>query len=264
MADDVKRLNFFDHQFLRAADLSAEQEYHLQMRRRHQRLQHLGIAEGLGLSAASGASRATVGQGSAVDGIGREIVLTANAQTADLSGFSGGTVYVTIAYSEQQTDPSAETGVTGRTRWTEAPVIDITATDPEDPSTTLILGRVVVGADGKITSTDEGVEPNRRRAAGVAAGDLEVRSLTLGDPRGHRRLAADAPRRPEPGGSPGFARGCRATSSLRERSTAATSRRTAPSSASRPRGSTSRPPNSTSTSTARTTRTPPPQPRSTR
>ena len=132
-------------------------------------------------------------------------MLTANAQTADLSGFSGGTVYVTIAYSEQQTDPSAETGVTGRTRWTEAPVIDITATDPEDPSTTLILGRVVVGADGKITSTDEGVEPNRRRAAGVAAGDLEVRSLTLGDPRvataGWPRMRLGAPNRADLQGS---------------------------------------------------------------
>jgi len=38
-----------------------------------------------------------------------------------------------------------------------------------------------VNNEGKITATDEGEGVNRRRAAGVVAGDLEARSLTLTD-----------------------------------------------------------------------------------
>ena len=49
MADDVsKRMNYFDRQFLRATDFQVEQAYHLDRRRRHNRLLHTrGIAEGL-------------------------------------------------------------------------------------------------------------------------------------------------------------------------------------------------------------------------
>lgn len=183
MADEIKRLHYFDHQFLRAPDFTDEQEYHLGMRRRHQRLLHTwGIAEGLGLSFASGASRVTLGEGAAVDGEGREIVLPEDTQSADLSGFSGKTIFVTIAYDEQETDATSETGVTGNTRWTESPFVEVGEDAPDDPSLNLIVGRVSVGADGKITGTDDGVDPNRRRSAGVVGGDLEVRSLTLGDP----------------------------------------------------------------------------------
>ena len=183
MADEIKRLHYFDHQFLRAPDFTDEQEYHLGMRRRHQRLLHTwGIAEGLGLSFASGASRVHVSEGTAVDGEGREIVLPEDTQSADLTGFSGKTVFVTIAYDEQETDATSETGVTGNTRWTESPLVEVAQDAPDDPSLNLIVGRVSVGADGKITGTDQGVDPNIRRSAGVVGGDLEVRSLTLGDP----------------------------------------------------------------------------------
>jgi hypothetical protein len=200
MADEIKRLHYFDHQFLRAPDFTDEQEYHLGMRRRHQRLLHTwGIAEGLGLSFASGASRVTVGEGSAVDGEGREIVLPEDTQSADLSGFSGKTVFITIAYDEQETDATSETGVTGNTRWTETPLVEVGEDPPDDPSLNLIVGRVSVGADGKITGTDGGADPNLRRSAGVVGGDLEVRSLTLSDPgvvpAGWPRMRLGAPGR---------------------------------------------------------------------
>jgi hypothetical protein len=183
VAELIKRLHYFDHQFLREDDFTDEQNYHLKMRRLHNHLLHTwGIAEGLGLGFASGASRATIGEGMAVDGQGQEIVLAENTQTQDLSGFAGKTVFVTIAYGEQETDPTSETGVTGNRRWTETPVIEVVENPPGDPSQKLILGRVTVGGDAKISSTDDGVEPNRRRSAGVVGGDLEVRSLALTDP----------------------------------------------------------------------------------
>src|SRR5438105_2463108 len=90
MVDTIKRPHYFDHQFLREADFTAEQEYHIEMRRRHNRLLHTGgIAEGLNLSFASGASRVTISAGMAVDGQGQEMVLPESIQTSDLSGLAG-------------------------------------------------------------------------------------------------------------------------------------------------------------------------------
>ncbi|GAA4609829.1 hypothetical protein BJY16_007528 [Actinoplanes octamycinicus] len=184
MADEIKRVHYFDHQFLRETDFTAEQEYHLEQRRRHQRLQHTwGIAEGLTLTTVAGGSRVTVTAGAAVDGNGRELVLPHNAQTADLSGSGGQTLFVTLAYDEQQTDSTSETGVTGNTRWTELPVVDVSPDPPDDPSLTLILGRATVANDGTISGVDDGDGPNRRRAAGVVGGDLEVHDLALTDPQ---------------------------------------------------------------------------------
>jgi hypothetical protein len=183
VAEPNKRVHYFDHQFLRERDFADEQEYHRGMRRLHNRLLHTwGIAEGLNLSFASGASRAAIREGVAVDGQGRELVLTEATQTPDLSGLAGKIAFITIAYSEQQTDPTEETGVTGNTRWTESPIIETVENAPEDPGQKLILGRVTVGADGTISGVDEGVAPNGRRAAGVVGGDLEVHSLALTDP----------------------------------------------------------------------------------
>ena len=184
MAEPVKRVHYFDHQFLREVDFTAEQNYHMKMRRLHNSLLHTwGIAEGgLDLSFASGASRADIREGVAVDGEGQEIVLVGNTQTEDLSGFAEKTVYVTIAYGEEKTDSTSETGVQGYRRWEEKPLIEVAETAPTDPSKKLILGRVTLDSDGKITRTDEGEGPNRRRAAGVVGGDLEVRSLALTDP----------------------------------------------------------------------------------
>ena len=154
----------------------------MRMRRLHNSLLHTwGIAEGLRLSSASGASRADISAGVAVDGEGREIVLLENTQTEDLSGFANETLYVTIAYRQQETDSMSETGETGNRRWEEKPLIEVENT-PSAPSRKLILGRVTVDNDGEIISTDEGDGLNRRRAAGVVGGDLQVRSLALTDP----------------------------------------------------------------------------------
>jgi hypothetical protein len=187
VAEPSKRVHYFDHQFLRAKDFTDEQDYHVGMRRLHSRMLHTwGIAEGgLKLSVDSGASRVDISEGVAVDGEGREIVLREDDQTPDLSGLAGKTIFITISYDQQETDATEETGVTGNTRWEEKPIIGISENAPRDPSQQLILGRatVVRREDGTISiETDDGEEPNRRRAAGVVGGDMEMRSLALTDP----------------------------------------------------------------------------------
>lgn len=183
MANPIKRLNYFNGQFLRAPDFTEEQTYHLEMRRRHNENLHTwGIADGLELQYTIGSSQIEIAEGMAIDSEGREIVLVEKANK-DLSGFVNKTVYVTIAYKDELVDEKDETGVKGFTRIQEIPTINISENPPsaDQLSLQLILGRVTVNSEGKITATDEGEGVNRRRAAGVVAGDLEARSLTLTD-----------------------------------------------------------------------------------
>ena len=50
----IKRLRYFNHQFLRVEDFQEEQDYHLRMRRRLNRVLHTwGVAEGLQVTAAA-------------------------------------------------------------------------------------------------------------------------------------------------------------------------------------------------------------------
>jgi hypothetical protein len=184
MTDSIKRLNYFNGQFLRAPDFTEEQTYHLEMGRRHnQKLHTWGIADGLKLQYTIGSSQIEIAEGMAIDSEGREIVLV-NKVNRDLSTFLGKTVYITIAYNERKVDETKETGVEGFTRVQEIANINVSENPPsaDQLSLQLILGRVTVNSEGKITATDEGEGVNRRRAAGVVAGDLEARSLTLTDP----------------------------------------------------------------------------------
>jgi hypothetical protein len=183
MADPIKRVNYFDHQFLHADDFSDEQKYHISMRQHHNRLLHTwGIARGLDLSFKTGEPSATVSEGVAVDGNGREIVLAESRLTPDLSGYKNKTVYITIVYAEEETNLTNETGVSGNTRVTETPQIRVAEDPPVDPSQELILGRLMLDKNAKINGKDEGEEPHKRRLAGVIGGDLEVRCLRLSLP----------------------------------------------------------------------------------
>ena len=96
----VKRLNYFTHQFLREHDFKAEQEYHIAMRRQHNRLLHgWGVVEGLEAHKKSD-HEIVIDPGIAIDSLGREIVLTAPV-VRDLSSFERGShTYITIAYRE--------------------------------------------------------------------------------------------------------------------------------------------------------------------
>jgi len=145
------------------------QSYDQTRRRLHNRLLHTwGIAEGLTIGFAANASRASISAGTAFDNLGREVVLPSAALAPSVSGFTGQTVFLTIAYSEADSDPHSFNGVTDYTRTTETPLLQVSPTPPSNPGTQLILGRLVVSSTGTIVSSDDGVEPNRRRLAGAA------------------------------------------------------------------------------------------------
>jgi hypothetical protein len=181
MADPVKRVHYFNKQFLREEDFTDEQNYHIHRQRNHNRFLHTsGIAEGLEVpDPPAGSTEITIQTGTAYDDEGREITL-ANNETRDLAGFEADrSVYITISHGEQETDPTDETGVTKNTRWTEEPNIEASLNPPEPE----YLGKKIILAKVNRTGTEvDTVDCTGRRSAGVVGGDLEVNSLTLTKP----------------------------------------------------------------------------------
>jgi hypothetical protein len=178
VADPVKRVHYFDHQFLRADDFTAEQAYHQSLRRLHNRLLHTwGIAEGLEVSFQGGASSVTVSPGVAIDNNGREIVVTEDTPVELLNQPADTEVYVTISYSEEETDGTQETGAEGNTRYTERPQFVALRNAPSDPGNRLVLARAT-RTGTEVTALDT----SDRRVAGAAGGLLDVLGLGLRDP----------------------------------------------------------------------------------
>lgn len=115
---DIKRLNYYEGEYLGAVDFEAEQEYHRDMRRRHNLGPHTwGIVSGLDIAQfLNGGPNSEVDvfvqPGVAVDGYGREIIVFGPYQlSADLfADFPGKqTLSVWIGYSQQMINPSADT-----------------------------------------------------------------------------------------------------------------------------------------------------------
>jgi len=94
---DIKRLHYFNHQFLVESDFTDEQQYHLVMRRRHNAALHdYGVADGLAVSR-SGDREITIQPGMAIDRGGRELVLLDSriVSLSDTAAFpAGATVHV--------------------------------------------------------------------------------------------------------------------------------------------------------------------------
>lgn len=173
----IKRLHYYDQQFLVEADFTAEQKYHLDMRRRLSRVLHTaGIGDGLDVLK-SAARQLTVKAGTAIDSSGREMVLDAD-QIVDVSNLTtfpaGATVFVTIAYQEGQTDPSTATGAPGNTRFTEAPQVQATTTAPPTDGSVVILARFVKTTTGDVPGNindplDGGVRQSASAKIGAGA-----------------------------------------------------------------------------------------------
>jgi len=182
--DLTKRMNWFDRQFLRAQDLADEQDYQLDRLRRHNRLLVTpGVAEGLSVNGTAGATSLTVTPGTAVDALGREIVVPAPLSLSSLPGAPTTKVEIYILYQESETDPSTDPGVTGNTRIAESPGLLVRRTQPAaDPLPTngVLLAEVTLDGAGHISGIAG--NPNndvRLHAAAVVDNDIAVNSLTL-------------------------------------------------------------------------------------
>ncbi|MFG3700471.1 hypothetical protein ACGF5C_21505 [Micromonospora sp. NPDC047620] len=154
----MARPRYYDHQYLRAGDLTQALDYLLARQNLAARLlQPRGVVTGLDLTATG--SDVTIGQGVAIDGAGRVIVLAEN--TRKTLPAEGSSWHVVIRYHEYLTERRDEGGVAGETRWTEEGRVEFSAAAPTDPANAIVLG-MVTRAGGTIT-----VQSTGRVAAGL-------------------------------------------------------------------------------------------------
>jgi hypothetical protein len=170
MPDDInKRMNYFDRQFLRAADFKVEQDYHLHRHRLHNKLLHTpGVAaeKDLKVSGEPGTNTLTVDAGIAIDVEGREIVLLKEYPYSLGNPLTEpGKYELIVRLDEVPSDPSTDPGVDGATRIKEEPIFELLAPNMVKPSM-LRLAAVEVEPAGTLKS-----EPTSIRAfAGTVVG----------------------------------------------------------------------------------------------
>jgi hypothetical protein len=159
-----KRPNYFQSQFLVVRDFQDEQTYHEEMLRRHNRLMHEWGVVRDGLQVRSAGDDLKIETGSAIDALGREIVLEdprggkltlADLTAARQAAGAGQDVSITIAFQEVDS-PAADDkypppgGDENVTRKVQSPIIAATKS-PATDGTVIILARVK--ANGAIDNT---------------------------------------------------------------------------------------------------------------
>jgi hypothetical protein len=138
----MQRLRFFDGQFLTAKDFQAEQQYHIEKRRLHNRMLHgFGVVDGLAVSVEDGPGTAVlVSPGLAIDRIGNEILVNGPVRIDPLVCTSD-VCFVTIEFTETATDPVPTTnGGVEFSRVTEGYTVSISPQDPSQSANTPQLG----------------------------------------------------------------------------------------------------------------------------
>jgi hypothetical protein len=138
----MERLRFFDGQFLTANDFQAEQEYHIEKRRFHNRMLHgVGVVEGLAVSVDGGPGAVVVvSPGLAIDPQGNEI-LVEDPVRISLGICTSDVCYVTIEFTETPSGPSPSgNGVVEFSRVTEGYEVRIATEDPSESTNTPRLG----------------------------------------------------------------------------------------------------------------------------
>lgn len=153
---DVKRVRYFNGEYLVANDFNQDQDYHRDMRYRHNKEFHSwGIVTGLVVSydpsGNTPGSIAVIGPGLAADHEGREIVLDSpvNIDFDSPEYNAGDSYYITITWNQKESDPD-ENGKAKR--WNEAPVISVTQQEPANPDRDLILTLLTLDQNKAISS----------------------------------------------------------------------------------------------------------------
>jgi hypothetical protein len=179
MPDEIitKRMNYFDRQFLRASDFIAQRDYDTDRNRRLGRMFTPGVMEGLEISGNVGGATVDVRPGTALDPLGRQIVLSI-PRVLNLRG-EAGDYDIYCIYDEQETDSRLEGGVEGNTRIEEAPefIQLLTSQNAEAPENGVRLARVTLNASGSLVAAPDN---SLRNLAGAVLPDaLDLRTLRL-------------------------------------------------------------------------------------
>jgi hypothetical protein len=185
---DIKRVRFFDGEFLVADDFSTDQDYHRQMRYRHNKDFHTwGIVNGLDVIFSPNDKFVTISPGMAVDKKGQEMVLlgsgTVDFDTEDYVGNSS--YYITINWNEAEVEQD-ENG--NAKRYDETPVIAASTSAPVDPDIFLILALVTLNVDKTINSIDS----SGRTVSAIDIGNDSVTSAKIAEADGTSSQLTDS------------------------------------------------------------------------
>jgi hypothetical protein len=179
---DIKRPNYFTSQFLVEKDFDDEQAYHLNSRRRHNRLLHTsGVVDGLGVTVVGGRT-VQVSTGTAIDNNGREIVLNDPVVYTLGTGGGGSDVYLTIAYQElfDPADRFIPSGLDDFTRTTERPLLQDSTTVPAADGSVIVLARIHLNNAAAIESNGS-IDPTVRTLASAKVALKAITTEQLAD-----------------------------------------------------------------------------------
>jgi hypothetical protein len=174
----IKRLNYFNHQFLEEQDFRDEQKYHLEMRRTLNRALHIwGVVEGLQV-ARSGNRELVIEPGFALDREGRELVV-AKPVTRDVGDAEKNRpLHVLISYKEhtEEADRRNSGGIEGYNRITEYVEISLTH-EPDRSGSGVLLATVHLDDERNIGRIDH----TGRQSAGSLIAPQSVHTGHLAD-----------------------------------------------------------------------------------
>ncbi len=159
----LKRLRYYNNQFLTEKDFIDDQAAHLAHERAQLRaLCAPGVWEGLAVTAGGtlpSTAALSVAPGIAVDNQGRLIVLSAAASGPPPSTLAAGTYALSIQYNEVATDMSTNTGgaagTADNTRFTSQPALAATALNAV-PAGAVVLGTFTVSGGQIAARSDAG------------------------------------------------------------------------------------------------------------
>ncbi|MCX9024761.1 MAG: hypothetical protein OIN85_01545 [Candidatus Methanoperedens sp.] len=193
---EVERMRYFDGLFLKQEEFNLEQNYHIRMRRLHNRHLHTqGIVWGLDVKVVSG--KVVVGPGMAINAVGgsqdegnenedisQEIVLADPVSLSLSASEVQNGVYIYIYFKKEAADEVPDRGGTEKIHWAEKALID------RDPSRSnsenegkIILARVQNSSgtidDAHIFYTDkDGTTPLRTYAGAYGKLTLSIENET--------------------------------------------------------------------------------------
>lgn len=160
----IKRLRYFTGQFLEASDFQAEQEYHVDMRRRGARALYSSagiLDDGFQVTPKPGdGTRIVISPGIGVDAQGRELIIVdfveANLPAAT---HKQETYFVTLTYNEKPTNEQTpgDKDISDTTRIAEIPIVGFPRSNKEDDkkeydeAISIVIATITLDATGKIS-----------------------------------------------------------------------------------------------------------------
>jgi hypothetical protein len=153
---DIKRLKYTDGQLLNESDFRDEQDYHRDMRKRHNRSAHSwGIVEGFEVKTDEMKTKVIISPGTAFDKDGQELILLQGETPTPPGDLQNASCYVTAKFAEIDDPTMIQKDTAGggdySRRTIERPAIEITDNEPPKDGSVIVLAKLTADAEGKIT-----------------------------------------------------------------------------------------------------------------